>query len=70
MPIPKTAPTRAVHVPCSASTPRTIPDDAPFDVVLIPHPQEATLHLFPRVTVTTDDGRKVRSETRAALLFP
>jgi hypothetical protein len=42
----------------------------PFDVGLIPHAQEATRHLFPNITVTTDDGKKIRSETRASLALP
>jgi hypothetical protein len=42
----------------------------PFDLDLIPHPQEAVRHLFPNVTVSTDDGKRVRSETRGSLLLP
>jgi hypothetical protein len=42
----------------------------PFDLDLIPHAQAATLHLFPNVTVSTDDGKRVRSETRGSLLLP
>jgi hypothetical protein len=40
----------------------------PFDLDLIPHAQEATLGLFPNVTISTDDGKRVRSDTRAS--FP
>jgi hypothetical protein len=42
----------------------------PFDLELIPHAQEATRHLFPNVTVSTDDGKRVRSESRGSLLLP
>jgi hypothetical protein len=42
----------------------------PFDVGLIPHAQSASRHLFPNITVTTDDGKKIRSETRASLALP
>ena len=43
---------------------------AQFDVNLIPNGLEATQHLFPNITVTTDDGKKVRIETRASLMLP
>ncbi|MCS7047260.1 MAG: hypothetical protein NZO58_12955, partial [Gemmataceae bacterium] len=42
----------------------------PFDIGMIPHAQLATQGLFPNVTVTTDDGKKIRSETRASLALP
>jgi hypothetical protein len=42
----------------------------PFDVGLVPHAQAATRHLFPNITVTTDDGKKIRAETRASLALP
>jgi hypothetical protein len=47
-----------------------VPNLRPFDIGLIPHAQEATRHLFPNITVTTDDGKKIRSETRASLALP
>lgn len=43
---------------------------AQFDVSLIPNALEATRHLFPNITVTTDDGKKLRIETRASLMLP
>ncbi len=43
---------------------------AHFDVSLIPNALEVTRHLFPNITVTTDDGKKVRIETRASLMLP
>ena len=42
----------------------------PFDLELIPHAQEATRHLFPNVTVSVDDGKHIRSETRGSLILP
>lgn len=41
-----------------------------FDVSLIPNSHEATRHLFPNVTIVTDDGSKIRIETRASLMLP
>jgi hypothetical protein len=46
-----------------------LPNFRPFDLELIPHAQEATRHLFPNVTVSTDDGKRIRSETRSSLPF-
>jgi hypothetical protein len=43
---------------------------AHFDVSLIPNAHEATRHLFPNVTVVSDDGTKIRIETRASLMLP
>jgi len=43
---------------------------ARFDLSLLPNAHEATRHLFPNITVITDDGRRVRIETRASLLLP
>jgi hypothetical protein len=40
------------------------------DVGSLPNAQEATQHLFPNVTVTTDDGKVLRVETRASLALP
>jgi hypothetical protein len=47
-----------------------VPNLRPFDIDLVPHAQEATQYLFPRVTVTTDDGKKLRSETRSSVGLP
>jgi hypothetical protein len=41
-----------------------------FDVGSVPNPQEATQHLFPNVSVASDDGQMVRLETRASLALP
>jgi hypothetical protein len=42
-----------------------LPGLPPFDVNSIPHPQTLARRQYPSITVTTDDGKKVRSETRA-----
>ena len=47
-----------------------VPGYRPFDLDLIPHAGEATRFLFPNVTVSTDDGKRVRSESRGSLLLP
>ncbi len=47
-----------------------VPGSHPFDISLIPHAQEMTLKLFPNVTIGTDDGRVIRSDTRASIAFP
>ncbi len=46
------------------------PGYRPFDLDVIPHAQDATRHLFPNVTVTVDDGKRIRSETRGSLILP
>jgi hypothetical protein len=43
---------------------------ARFDLSLLPNAHEATRHLFPNITMISDDGRRVRMETRASLLLP
>jgi hypothetical protein len=42
-----------------------LPGLPPFDVNAIPHPQTLARRQYPSITITTDDGKKVRSETRA-----
>jgi len=44
--------------------------EAKFEVGSIPNAQEATRHLFPNVSVTSDDGKTLRQETRASLALP
>jgi hypothetical protein len=41
-----------------------------LDIGTVPNGQEATRHLFPSVSVTHDDGKVVRLESRAALSLP
>jgi hypothetical protein len=50
--------------------PNVLPGAPTFDVGAIPHAQDAVRGLFPNITVTTDDGKRVRSETRASLALP
>ncbi len=47
-----------------------VPGFRTFDLDLIPHAQEATMHLFPNVTITTDDGKRIRIDTRGSVLLP
>ncbi|HZZ79468.1 MAG TPA: hypothetical protein VFE62_13170 [Gemmataceae bacterium] len=42
----------------------------PFDIDVIPHAQEATMQLFPNVTISTDDGKRIRTESRGSILLP
>ncbi|HEX3315328.1 MAG TPA: hypothetical protein VHR72_10580 [Gemmataceae bacterium] len=42
-----------------------LPGLPPFDVNTIPHPQTLERAKYPSISITTDDGKKVRSETRA-----
>ena len=44
--------------------------DSKFDVAGLPGAQEATQHLFPNLSATTDDGKTLRLETRASLALP
>jgi hypothetical protein len=57
-------------LPTAASILNSFVPQAHFDVGLIPSAHEVNRHLFPNVTVTTDDGKKVRVETRASLALP
>jgi hypothetical protein len=54
----------------TAASREFIPGFRPFDLELIPHPQEATMHLFPNVTISTDNGKRIRTETRSSLNLP
>ena len=47
-----------------------VPGFKTFDLDLIPHAQDATRHLFPNVTIGIDDGKRIRTETRASLALP
>jgi hypothetical protein len=44
--------------------------DVKFDVSTLPNAHEATRHLFPNVSVASDDGKRIRQETRASLALP
>jgi hypothetical protein len=41
-----------------------------IDAGALPNAHEATRHLFPNVSVVTDEGKTLRSETRASLSLP
>jgi hypothetical protein len=41
-----------------------------FDFSSIPNGHEVSSHLFPNVTVVSDDGKSVRSDTLASLMLP
>jgi len=45
-------------------------DIKPFDTSVIPHAREATRHLFPNISVTTDDGTRIRIESRTSFGIP
>ena len=53
-----------------AALANVLPGAPMFDVSVIPHAQDAIRHLFPNITVTTHDGKKVRTDTRASLALP
>jgi hypothetical protein len=44
--------------------------ESKFDVSSLPNAQDATRHLFPNVSVVSDDGKMLRMETRASLALP
>jgi hypothetical protein len=44
--------------------------DFPIDVGALPNAHEATRHLFPNVSVTTDDGKVLRQDSRSSLQLP
>lgn len=50
--------------------PMADPNLKPFDTSVIPHAREAARHLFPNISVTTDDGRRIRIESRTSFSIP
>jgi hypothetical protein len=46
------------------------PGGSIIDPGLVPNAYEATRYLFPNITVTTDEGNRVRSVTRSSLALP
>jgi hypothetical protein len=50
--------------------PNVLPGAPVFDVGVIPHAQDAVRHLYPNISVTTDDGKTIRTQTRASLALP
>ena len=56
--------------PLIGGTVNSFTPDSKFEVGSLPNAQEATQHLFPNVSVSTDDGTTLRLETRASLQLP
>jgi hypothetical protein len=56
--------------PLIAGSVNSFAPDSKFEVGSLPNAQEATRHLFPNVSVTSDDGKTLRLETRASLQLP
>jgi len=56
--------------PLIAGTINSFQKDFQLDVGSLPNAHEAASHLFPNVTVVTDDGTTIRVETRASLSLP
>jgi hypothetical protein len=56
--------------PLIGSAIRSFFPETKFDPGLIPNGHEACKHLFPNVTVTSDDGKTTRIHTRASLALP
>ncbi len=56
--------------PLIAGAASSFAPDSKFEVGSLPNAQEATRRLFPNVSVTTDDGKTLRLETRASLQLP
>ena len=44
--------------------------DTKFEVGSLPNAHEATQHLFPNVSVLSDDGKTLRLETRSSISLP
>jgi hypothetical protein len=56
--------------PLVGSAYRAFTQDSKFDIGALPHGEQATRHLFPNVTVVTDDGQTVRIQSRSSLQLP
>jgi hypothetical protein len=56
--------------PLIAGSIRSFNPDMTFEIDSIPNAQEVTRSLFPNVSVTTDDGKTLRVQTRASLSLP
>ncbi len=56
--------------PLVAGTLRSIYPDAKLDVGAVPNSEEVNRHLFPNVTLITDDGRTFRKDSRSSLDLP
>jgi hypothetical protein len=49
---------------------RSFAPDSKFEIGALPNAHEATRHLFPNVSIVTDNGKTLRMETRASLALP
>jgi hypothetical protein len=56
--------------PLIAAAVESFNPDLGFDVGSLPNTQEALRHLFPNVSVVTDDGKSVRLEDRGSIILP
>lgn len=56
--------------PIIAALANSFAPDQYIDISTIPNGQEATRHLFPSISITHDDGKVVRMESRASLSLP
>ncbi len=56
--------------PLIAAAVESFNPDLGFEVGSLPNTQEALRHLFPNVSVWTDDGKTVRLEDRGSLIMP
>ncbi len=56
--------------PLIAGTANSFAPDSKFEVGSLPNAQEATRHLFPNVSVTSDDGKTLRSGNAPSLQLP
>ena len=56
--------------PLIAAAVESFNPDLGFDVGSLPNTQEALRHLFPNVSVTTDDGKAVRLQGRGSIILP
>jgi hypothetical protein len=56
--------------PLIAGTVASLSPELNFDVGSLPNTQDVVRHLFPNVSVTTDDGKTLRQESRDSLALP
>ena len=56
--------------PLIGATVNNLSPEVNFEVGTLPNAQEATRHLFPNVSVVTDDGKVLRVESRSSLTLP
>jgi hypothetical protein len=54
----------------NGATRQFLPGSKSFEVGTIPHPQEATRHLFPSISITTEEPNRIRYDSRSSLALP